>query len=112
MQARPGSERTRPAQQFTTSSDILTTRSVPSAVQQRVGGHVCEVLGAACANMDESARNEYELKSKQLRAELKGWESEWASRHDGNKPGRDDIKRNADIGESINLRNLPLHTLC
>jgi hypothetical protein len=48
--------------------------------------------------MDDQARAGYENQSLQLRAELKKWENEWASAHGGNKPGRNDIKQNPDIG--------------
>ena len=48
--------------------------------------------------MDEATRSEYETKAKELRHDLKIWETEWAKTH-GKKPGRDDIKRNADIGK-------------
>ena len=49
--------------------------------------------------MDENIRAEYESKSKDLRADLKKWESEWATSHNGKKPERSDIKSNRDIGE-------------
>lgn len=48
--------------------------------------------------MDESTKASYEQKSKQLRADLKKWESDWASSHDGAKPSRQDIKDNPSIG--------------
>ncbi|GKT48469.1 DNA replication regulator SLD2 [Colletotrichum spaethianum] len=47
--------------------------------------------------MDDQTRADYESQSQKLRAELKSWETSWAKSHDGKKPGRDDIKRNADI---------------
>lgn len=34
-----------------------------------------------------------------LRAELKTWEKEFASTHDGRKAGREDIKQHPDIGK-------------
>lgn len=49
--------------------------------------------------MIESEKASLEAQSQALRAELKTWETSWANSHDGKKPGRDDIKRNADIGE-------------
>ena len=48
--------------------------------------------------MDDATKTEYDEKSKDLRAELKRWENEWAQTHDGKKPGRQDIKDNAEIG--------------
>lgn len=48
--------------------------------------------------MDDQTKADYESQSQKLRAELKSWETWWAKSHDGKKPGRDDIKRNADIG--------------
>lgn len=48
--------------------------------------------------MDDETKAAYEEKSKDLRAELKRWENEWGQTHDGKKPGRQDIKDNADIG--------------
>lgn len=48
--------------------------------------------------MDGETRSRYETKSKDLRAELKTWENEWADTHGGSKPGRQDIKSNPDIG--------------
>ncbi|TQV92202.1 DNA replication regulator SLD2 [Cordyceps javanica] len=47
--------------------------------------------------MDDKAKASYERKSKELRADLKKWESEWAGAHDGTKPGRQDIKENPSI---------------
>ncbi len=46
----------------------------------------------------DQARAAFETESLQLRADLKTWESEWASAHGGRKPGRRDIKQNPDIG--------------
>ncbi|OAA71643.1 DNA replication/checkpoint protein [Cordyceps fumosorosea ARSEF 2679] len=46
--------------------------------------------------MDEKTKASYEQKSKHLRADLKKWENDWAAAH-GSKPGRQDIKNNADI---------------
>jgi hypothetical protein len=48
--------------------------------------------------MDDTVKAQYAAKSTELRADLKKWETEWAQSHDGKKPGRDDIKRNVDIG--------------
>ncbi|KAG5969614.1 hypothetical protein E4U58_001309 [Claviceps cyperi] len=47
--------------------------------------------------MDDETKALYEKKSKDLRAQLKRWENEWAQTHDGKKPGRQDIKDNAEI---------------
>jgi DNA replication regulator SLD2 len=49
--------------------------------------------------MDKDTRAEYENQSQQLRIDLKTWETEWAKSHDGQKPGRGDIKANKDIGK-------------
>ncbi|KAG5926837.1 hypothetical protein E4U42_002915 [Claviceps africana] len=49
--------------------------------------------------MDNTTRAEYDEKSKELRAELKRWENEWAQTHDGKKPERQDIKDNAEIAK-------------
>ena len=49
--------------------------------------------------MDESERQKYEEQSKQLRADLKRFEADWASHNGGSKPRRDDIKKNPDIGK-------------
>lgn len=48
--------------------------------------------------MDEADRQRYETQSKDLRLELKTWESDFAKSHNGSKPGRDDIKANPKIG--------------
>lgn len=48
--------------------------------------------------MDDHTRAEHDAKSQELRADLKQWENDWAKTHNGSKPGRDDIKRDADIG--------------
>ncbi|KAG7143727.1 DNA replication regulator SLD2 like protein [Verticillium longisporum] len=47
--------------------------------------------------MEEHDRAKYEAQSRDLRADLKTWETTWAKTHDGKKPGRDDIKQNAEI---------------
>lgn len=51
--------------------------------------------------MEEHDRAKYEAQSRDLRADLKTWETTWAKTHDGKKPGRDDIKQNAEIGTHI-----------
>jgi DNA replication regulator SLD2 len=53
--------------------------------------------------MDDLTRLEYESSAKTLRLELKAWENDWAKAH-GKKPGREDIKGNADIGALCILR--------
>ncbi|GKT55593.1 DNA replication regulator SLD2 [Colletotrichum tofieldiae] len=55
--------------------------------------------------MDDRTRADYESQSQQLRAELKSWETSWAKSHEGKKPGRDDIKRNADIAQKYKQYN-------
>ncbi|KAK2770799.1 DNA replication regulator sld2 [Colletotrichum kahawae] len=55
--------------------------------------------------MDDQTKADYESQSQKLRAELKSWETLWAKSHDGKKPGRDDIKRNADIAQKYKLYN-------
>ena len=47
--------------------------------------------------MDDETKSLYEAKARDLRADLKRWESSWALTH-GGKPGRQDIKDNPDIG--------------
>lgn len=49
-------------------------------------------------NLDDKARQKYEAQSQELRIHLKQWETDWAAKHGGKKPGRDDIKQNAEIG--------------
>lgn len=51
--------------------------------------------------MDEADRLRYEAQSKDLRLELKTWESDFAKSHNGSKPGRDDIKANPKIGMAL-----------
>ncbi|KAI1273551.1 DNA replication/checkpoint protein [Xylaria sp. FL0933] len=55
--------------------------------------------------MDEDARRRYEAKSAQLRAELKQFEADWASRNGGKKPGRQDIKQNPSIASKYKKYN-------
>ncbi|KAI1385357.1 DNA replication/checkpoint protein [Hypoxylon trugodes] len=47
--------------------------------------------------MDAEERQQYEETSKQLRAELKRFESDWARHNDGRKPRRENIKENPEI---------------
>lgn len=54
--------------------------------------------------MDDQTKSEYETKCQALRADLKSWESAWAKDNGGKKPGRDDIKRNPEIGRTSHLR--------
>lgn len=51
--------------------------------------------------MDAITTSKYEAKAKHVRAALKQWEGDWAKTHNGKKPGREDIKNNLDIGETI-----------
>lgn len=53
--------------------------------------------------MDDKTRASYEQQSKELRADLKKWESDWADGHNGSKPGRRDIKENPSIGTLLLL---------
>ncbi|KAH8668939.1 DNA replication/checkpoint protein [Xylariales sp. PMI_506] len=55
--------------------------------------------------MEESERQKYEAKSQELRADLKHFEGEWAKKHDGKKPGRDDIKQNPIIAQKYKKYN-------
>ncbi|KAL3595102.1 DNA replication regulator sld2 [Fusarium poae] len=55
--------------------------------------------------MDKDTRAEYENQSQQLRIDLKTWETEWAKSHDGQKPGRGDIKANKDIASKYKHYN-------
>ncbi|KAI1364029.1 DNA replication/checkpoint protein [Xylaria arbuscula] len=57
------------------------------------------------APMDEAARQRYEAKSAQLRADLKQFEADWASRNGGKKPGRQDIKQNPSIASKYKKYN-------
>ncbi|OAA64673.1 DNA replication regulator sld2 [Niveomyces insectorum RCEF 264] len=50
-------------------------------------------------------RKAYEAESQQLRLELKAWETAWAREHGGAKPGRNDIKRHADIAQKYTAYN-------
>lgn len=52
-------------------------------------------------SMESETKARYEAQSQQLRAELKQWESDWASSNDGCKPGRQDIKDNPSIGTCL-----------
>ncbi|OAA77316.1 DNA replication regulator SLD2 [Akanthomyces lecanii RCEF 1005] len=47
--------------------------------------------------MDDTIKASYERNSKELRADLKKWESDWAAGHNGSKPSRQDIKDNPNI---------------
>jgi hypothetical protein len=42
-----------------------------------------------------------------LRLELKRWEKDFVDSHHGRKPGREDIKKNPEIGTVIAVPNLP-----
>ncbi|KAI1808641.1 DNA replication/checkpoint protein [Daldinia bambusicola] len=55
--------------------------------------------------MDENERLKYEDTCKQLRADLKHFEADWASRNGGAKPGREDIKKNPDIARKYKKYN-------
>ncbi|KAF4594959.1 DNA replication regulator SLD2 [Ophiocordyceps camponoti-floridani] len=47
--------------------------------------------------MNDEQKLHYQSRAKDLRAQLKRWEEEWATAHEGNKPGRQDIKSRRDI---------------
>ncbi|KAI1442341.1 DNA replication/checkpoint protein [Annulohypoxylon stygium] len=55
--------------------------------------------------MDEGERQKYEEQSKQLRADLKRFEADWANRNGGAKPRREDIKQNPDIAQKYKKYN-------
>ncbi|XXH01230.1 hypothetical protein Hte_007584 [Hypoxylon texense] len=55
--------------------------------------------------MDDNQKVEYEATSKQLRSDLKSFEADWATRHDGKKPTRDDIKQNPEIARKYKKYN-------
>ncbi|KAI1469399.1 DNA replication/checkpoint protein [Daldinia caldariorum] len=55
--------------------------------------------------MDESEKLQYEDTCKQLRADLKHFEADWASRNGGAKPGREDIKNNPEIARKYKKYN-------
>lgn len=61
--------------------------------------------------MNEDARRRYEAKSAQLRAELKQFEADWASRNGGGKPSRQDIKQNPIIASKYKRYNHVRHVL-
>ncbi|KND89374.1 DNA replication regulator SLD2 [Tolypocladium ophioglossoides CBS 100239] len=60
---------------------------------------------ASFAAMNDATKLHYEAKSKELRADLKRWENEWADGHGGTKPGRQDIKDNPDIAQKYKEYN-------
>ncbi|KAK5995536.1 DNA replication regulator SLD2 [Cladobotryum mycophilum] len=49
--------------------------------------------------MDEQTKREYEARAQRVRADLKQWEADWAQSHDGQKPGREDIKNTPSIAQ-------------
>ncbi|KAI1851265.1 hypothetical protein JX266_003340 [Neoarthrinium moseri] len=49
--------------------------------------------------MEEAERQQYEIQSQDLRADLKRWEGDWAKKNDGKKPSRTDIKQNPIIAQ-------------
>lgn len=51
------------------------------------------------APIDDDTKRRYEAKASELRADLKQFEADWASRNEGKKPGRQDIKQNPIIGK-------------
>jgi hypothetical protein len=53
---------------------------------------------AAMADHVLASSTEVASRALNLRAELKSWEKEFASMHDGRKAGREDIKQHPDIG--------------
>jgi hypothetical protein len=59
-------------------------------------------LAASSAAMADHVLNssiEVASRARDLRADLKTWEKEFASTHDGRKAGRVDIKQHPDIGK-------------
>lgn len=48
--------------------------------------------------MKDEERDEFTERSNALRQELKVWEKSFSVSHGGRKAGRDDIKKNPDIG--------------
>lgn len=48
--------------------------------------------------MDAQQKASFEAQAKQLRTELKTFETKWAKDNGGKKPGRDDIKQSGDMG--------------
>lgn len=48
--------------------------------------------------MDAEERARLKAQHDSLRVALKDWENAWRKAHDGQKPSRDDIKQNPDIG--------------
>lgn len=43
----------------------------------------------------------YTERSNALRLELKAWEKDFAAANEGRKAGRDDIKKNPDVGKKV-----------
>lgn len=66
---------------------------------------------ATMADHTLSSREEFANQAVNLRLELKVWEKDFASSHDGKKAGREDIKQNPDIGKSRPLWNLSLYAI-
>jgi hypothetical protein len=52
--------------------------------------------------MMDGERTKLEGRSNFLRLELKAWEKNFAIAHNGRKASREDIKKNPDIGISLN----------
>jgi hypothetical protein len=52
------------------------------------------------ADQTLKSRDEVAAQAVAVRAELKVWEKEFATAHDGKKAGREDIKQRPDIGTS------------
>jgi hypothetical protein len=48
--------------------------------------------------MDAQQKASLKAQAKQLRIELKTFETNWAKDNGGKKPGRDDIKQSGDMG--------------
>ncbi|KAI1333820.1 DNA replication/checkpoint protein [Xylariaceae sp. FL0016] len=55
--------------------------------------------------MDDLEKQQYEAASAQLRADLKRFEADWAKLNGGKKPGRSDIKQNAEIAQKYKKYN-------
>lgn len=46
--------------------------------------------------------SEQEERLARLRQKLKEWETSYAAAHEGRKPGREDVKKNPEIGKLLN----------
>ncbi|KAI0023994.1 DNA replication/checkpoint protein [Xylariomycetidae sp. FL0641] len=55
--------------------------------------------------MDDAEKQRYEASSRDLRADLKRFEADWAKQNGGKKPGNGDIKQNPEIAQKYKKYN-------